>query len=124
MGEEGALVHNSCRKKTGATSKIDYKKVFFEENPNLEGKVIVHHAVEQQVLNKPQTKGLFTYEEIHSINNLRGIPKERNADLHLSSIRKEWNRFYKEIPTPTKQEILDKAAEIDSLFGHLFNPKK
>jgi hypothetical protein len=95
--------------------------VFFEQNPELEGKVVVYHAVEQQVLTKPQTKGLFTYEEIHSIDNLRGIPKEINSDLHLSKIRKEWNRFYKEFPNP-KQQILDKAADIDKKFGHLFNP--
>ena len=107
----------------GRTSgKIDYKKVFFNENPELEGKVVVHHSVEQQVLTKPQTKGLFTYEEMHALENLRGIPKEINSDIHLSRIRKEWNRFYKEVPNPTKQQLLDKAAEIDSKFGHLFNP--
>mgnify|MGYP000005381880 CR=1 FL=1 len=101
------------------TEKIN---VFFNENPELEGKVVVHHSVEQQVLTKPQTKGLFTYEEMHALENLRGIPKEINSDIHLSKIRKEWNRFYKEVPNPTKQQLLDKAAEIDSKFGHLFNP--
>lgn len=33
---------------------------------------------------------------MHSLDNLRGIPKEINSDLHLSKIRKEWNKFYKE----------------------------
>ena len=104
------------------SNKIDYREVFFNENPKLKGQVWVHHGVEQQVLVKPQTKGLFTYDEIHSIENLRGIPNELNGDLHLSKIRKEWNRFYKEVPNPTKKQLLDKRAEIDNKYGHLFNP--
>lgn len=54
----------------------------------MKGQVWVHHGVEQQILTKPQTKDLFTYDEIHSIENLRGIPNELNGDLHLSKIRK------------------------------------
>ena len=38
-------------------------------------------------------------------------------------IRKEWNRFYKEVPNPTKTQILEKAKQIDSKYGHLFQPK-
>ena len=29
------------------SKKINYKKVFFDEYPDLEGKVVVHHGVEQ-----------------------------------------------------------------------------
>ena len=105
-----------------SSGSIDYRKVFFDQNPEVKGKVVVHHAVEQQVLNKPQTKDLFTYEEINSIEYLRGVPKDINSDLHLSKIRREWNRFYKENPNPTRQQILDKAAQIDVKYGHLFNP--
>ncbi|MBU5316068.1 hypothetical protein KQI30_07270 [Clostridium bornimense] len=78
--------------------------------------------MEQQVLRKPQTKGLFTEFEMHSLENLRGIPKEINSDLHLSKIRKEWNRFYKEFPNPTKEQLLNKRLEIDKKYGDLFNP--
>jgi len=109
---------------TGSSTKIDYKKVFFDEYPDLQGKVYVHHGVEQQVLRKPQTKGLFSESEIHSLDNLRGIPNNLNSDLHLSKIRKEWNRFYKEYPNPTKEEILAKRADIDKKYGKLFNPPK
>ena len=56
------------------TNKIDYKEVFFEEYPEVREKVWVHHGVEQQVLTKPQAKGLFSYKEMHSLDNLRGIP--------------------------------------------------
>jgi len=69
---------------------------------------------------------LFDELEIHSFENLRGISKEINPDVHLSRIRIEWNKFYNLFPpggaVPTRQQILDKAEEIDDLFGHFFSP--
>jgi len=59
---------------------------------------------------------------MHSLENLRGIPKEINSEIHLSKIRKEWNKFYRQNPNPTKQQLLDKATEIDDMFGTEFNP--
>lgn len=107
------LVHNLC-----------YKKVFFDAFPALKGKVVVHHAIEQQVLKR--YKGLFTKEEIHALENLRGIPKELNNTLHLSSIRKEWNSFYKKAKqakiVPTKEQVQKFAKFVDEKYGNLFNP--
>jgi hypothetical protein len=74
------------------------------------------------VLTRPGTNGLFTQNEIHSYENLRGIPKNLNSDLHLSKIRKEWNKFYRDNPFPSKEEILNKRNAIDNAFGHVFNP--
>ena len=110
--------------KVGSTTitKINYKEVFFKQNPELRGKVVVHHGIEQQVLIRPETKGLFTEIEIHVYENLRGIPNEINSDIHLSQIRKEWNKFYKENPSPTKEQLLQKREEIDKKFGDRFNP--
>ena len=107
----------------GRAASTDYATTFFTKHPHLEGKVVVHHAVEQQVLER--YPGVFTPEEIHSLENLRGIPKGLDADLHKSCIRKEWNEFYRANPanTMTKQKVLDKAAEIDEKYGHLFEPK-
>ncbi|MDR6883771.1 hypothetical protein J2X61_005569, partial [Bacillus sp. 3255] len=108
--------------------KVDknYKRTFFAEHPELEFNVVVHHAIEQQVLTK--YPGLFTESEIQSYSNLRGIPKEVNSDIHLSKIRKEWNRFYSAIDDGdialTKENFLNKAAEIDRLFGSSFKPSR
>lgn len=87
---------------------------------------MVHHSVEQQVLRR--YPGLFTKEEINAYTMLRGIPKEVNSDVHLSKIRIEWNKFYKkvdagEIPL-IKDNFLNKAKEIDGLFGDKFLPPK
>ena len=35
------------------------------------------------ITKKPQTMDLFTSEEMHSLENLRGIPNEINSELHL-----------------------------------------
>lgn len=104
----------------GVTSRLTYRKTFFKAFPHLEGKVVVHHAIEQNVLkNYP---GLIDELEMHSLQNLRGIPKELNNSLHLNEIQKIWKRFYKNHPTPTREDLIKQAAQIDDLFGHLFNP--
>lgn len=116
------IADTGCEGTGKGTTNINYKEVFFEQNPELRGEVVVHHGIEQQVLRRPETKELFTEEEIHSYDNLRGIPKEINSDVHLSKIRKEWNKFYKENPRPTKEQLLQKRLEIDQKFGDQFNP--
>lgn len=113
---------NPIKGGSAGNTRIDYKKVFFDQNPDLKGQVVVHHGVEQQVLTRPETKGLFTPEEIHAYDNLRGIPNQVNSDIHLSKIRKDWNKFYKENPNPTKDQLLEKRVEIDQKYGEQFNP--
>lgn len=109
------------KKLTRAGSNFrDYRKTFFAANPELAGKVVVHHAVEQQVLKK--YPDLFTEAELHSLGNLRGIPKPLNNDLHLSKIRKQSDEFYDLNPRATKKQILDEAAKIDKMFGGQFDP--
>lgn len=104
----------------GESKSKDYKKTFFDENPELHGNVIVHHAVEQQV--QRRYPGVVSDSEMHSLENLRGIPKEKNGDIHLSQIRKEWNRFYKANPNPTKVDLLNQATKVDSMVGSDFKP--
>lgn len=104
----------------GQATSPNYRRTFFAANPAQEGKVVVHHAIEQQVLSV--YPGLITESELHSIENLRGIPKGINGEYHLSNIRREWNAFYNQYPNATKQQLLDKATEIDDKYGHLFDP--
>lgn len=105
----------------GYTDSFDYKKTFFDENPGLEGEVVVHHAVEQQTLRR--YPGTITPNEMHSLENLRGIPKgEVNSRVHLSQLRKEWNRFYRNNPNPSKQDLLNEATRLDQKYGQEFNP--
>ena len=70
--------------------------------------------------------GLVTEEEIHSLENLRGIPKGVKGEVHLSQIRREWDQFYDQFintgTAPTKSQLLQKATEIDSKFGSMFMP--
>lgn len=106
---------------SGHASSADYKATFFKVLPKLEGKVVVHHAVEQQTLTRfPKA---VTEAQIHSLENLRGIPKAINSDVHLSQIRKSWNQFYKKNPSPTADQLLEHATVIDRLFGSQFRPR-
>ncbi|WP_157617308.1 putative T7SS-secreted protein [Saccharomonospora marina] len=107
--------------KFGHATHTNYRKTFFERHPELEGKVIVHHAVEQQARRNYPDAGI-TAAEMHSYENLRGIPKDQNPTLHLSEIRKEWNRFYRNNPNASTKDLLDFATHIDNKYGGRFNP--
>jgi hypothetical protein len=104
----------------GTSTTTNYRVTFFNANPELNGTVVVHHAVEQQVMKR--FPGLVSESELHSLENLRGIPKEINSDVHLRGIRREWDNFYIDNASPTKEQLLRKATEIDKYFGNLFNP--
>src|SRR5205823_297028 len=99
---------------------------FFEGNPEAKGDEIVHHAREQQVLNR--YPGVYDAEEIHSLDNLRGIPPEANKDLHLRDIRKDWDDFYDKTPPNSltreqiRQQIDAKVDDIDVRRGGEFSP--
>jgi hypothetical protein len=118
------MAGNSGAERAGGTETTvnasNYRETFFAAHPALRDKVIVHHAVEQQVLKR--YPGLFTEAEIHSLKNLRGIPKSISPDLHLSKIRRAWNQFYRTHPSPTKQDLLGFSAQLDRQFGAIFEP--
>ncbi|WP_208636416.1 hypothetical protein [Mesorhizobium helmanticense] len=107
--------------KVGWAKSKDYRKTFFDANPSLnKSDYVVHHGVEQAVFDK--YPGLFTEQELNSIENLRGIRKEFDINLHLKVIRNEWDSFYKKNPHATRQNVLDYVSEIDKKYGHFFDP--
>jgi hypothetical protein len=111
---------SSGRATFGTADRMDYRRTYFETYPGLEGKVVVHHAVEQQALKR--YGGEVSAREMHSLENLRGIPKTDNPKLHLKQIRREWDAFYREHPNATREQLLEHATRIDDKFGHLFDP--
>lgn len=118
----GPNVPTRAEASVGSTTSHNYKKTFFDAHPHLKGKVVVHHAIEQQVLKK--YPGLFSADELHSLENLRGIPKgDINSKIHLSQIRVEWNRFYDANPNPTRREVLDQVTKVDDMLGNWFSPR-
>jgi hypothetical protein len=120
-GAAKKTARTNWRARVGRAASNDYKGNFFRQHPKLKGKVVVHHAVEQQVLRR--YPGRFSAAEMHSLQNLRGIPKGQvNSRVHLSQIRKEWNQFYKDHPNATRQQILDHATKVDLKLGTNFNP--
>ena len=97
----------------------NYRKTFTDAYPDVDD-VVVHHGIEQQAMKRyPEA---VTETEMHSLQNLRGIPKDINSEVHLRLIRKEWNRFYRQNPAATGEQLRLKRAEIDSKYGDRFNP--
>lgn len=120
LGPTLSAIAKYAKATLGAAKRLDYRKTFFEAYPQLEGKVVVHHAIEQSVLNN--YPGVISPAQLHSLQNLRGIPKELNNALHLSDIRKVWDDFYDSHPKLTVDDLLQKVTEIDNEYGHLFLP--
>lgn len=109
------------RATVGHTHSTDYRDTFFTANPSVSPPgTVVHHAVEQQIMKR--YPGVATPEQLHSIENLRGIPQSLNNTLYLSEIRIAWNKFYRTHKTTTLDELLDYATKLDDEFGHLFDP--
>ena len=106
----------------GYAESFNYRETFRAANPEIADSVVVHHAVEQQAMRKYDAAGI-TLNQMHSLENLRGIPKTVNGPLHLSAIRKEWNRFYREHPSATQDELLAFATRLDEKYGSHFNPR-
>lgn len=110
----------------GIAPRTDYAKTFRQYYANVSSDVAqVHHAVEQQVLDL--YPGIVTEAEIHSLENLRGIPRGADGtNLHQSLLRQEWNSFYRAVDesgrAPTKQELLDFAKKVDDKYGSRFVP--
>lgn len=103
----------------------NYRDNFYDEYDRANPTDVVHHAVEQNVITR--YPGLaITPSEMHSPENLRGIPEGINNDVHLSAIRKMWNQFYAHYDRmgtePTREQLLDYTTLIDDAFGDLFDP--
>jgi len=122
----GGAAGASTRAVSGRAARAvpKYTDTFFAAHPELEGKVWVHHSIEQQVLKR--YPGLFSEAEVHALENLRGIPKSVVNDLHLSKIRVAWNEFYRTFGNgmPTRQQVIDYAKMLDKRFGASFSPPR
>ncbi len=59
---------------------------------------------------------------MHSLENLRGIPRDINGQLHLGSIEDEWRKFREKNDVVKKNKLLYKATEIDDKYGDKFLP--
>lgn len=99
----------------------NYRDLFYETHPELQAikdTLEVHHKIPQQVLdNYP---GMFSATEINSLDNLVGIPKKSRVHPEIS---KEWRRYIKDNPNATKQDVLQKAAEMDRKYLKHYRPR-
>jgi hypothetical protein len=110
----------------GVAPRLDYSKTYRQHYAQYNDQIgQVHHAVEQQVLQR--YPGVITEAELHSLENLRGIPTgQAGIDLHQKELRTAWDDFYATMMmqgrNPTKTELLQFAKTLDNKFGKLFVP--
>jgi hypothetical protein len=112
------------RARFGHASRKNYRKTYREKYPGLEDRVVVHHAVEQKYLTTKDNNfpNIVPPEEMHSLENLRGIPKEKDNKLHQIEIDNEWEKFRRRTDNITKSKLLTKATEVDDKYGVEFLP--
>jgi hypothetical protein len=104
----------------GSSTTTNYRQTFFNAHPSARG--TGGRAPRGGAPGRAPLSGLVSQSEMHSLENLRGIPNGINGRVHLSQIRREWNQFYAANPTATQRQLLDFATKIDDKFGHLFLP--
>jgi hypothetical protein len=126
-GRAGEIVAEAIPEaRLGTSTSRNYRKTFFDAYPGTRGSIFVHHAVEQNALKL--FPGVISESEMHSLENLRGIPKKLNSKIHLQQIRAEWDNFYDRFEQygryPTKDELLAKATEIDRKLSFQFRPAR
>lgn len=110
--------------KFGSTGSPSYRKTFHEAHPGIGDNVVVHHGVEQQSMRRYKNAEI-TPAEMHSVENLRGIPRDRsgNPQIDVSGLRRDWNRFYRSNPAPTRAKLLEQATRLDERYGTHLDPE-
>lgn len=113
---------------------VNHRTNFDKAFPNVRVDMEVHHAIPQRTLGDFPQLGI-SRNQMHSIENLRGIPNTtrmidprdgREKKLH-TIITNRWEmdffpRFIDAGTVPTQQQMNAFAKAIDDDFGYLFNP--
>ncbi len=106
--------------KFGWATSNDWRQNFKNYFPNIPevefDNLQVHHAVPRKV---EYHYGLVSPNQVHSVENLRGIPNSTRAHAIITA---RWSTWYNNHPNFTLEDALNYAKEIDDEFGHLFVP--
>jgi hypothetical protein len=103
------------------TQYTDYRKIFLDAYPAYRpftNFLEVHHAVPQIVMTMHPE--LFTWGEIHSLPNLRGICKPDRIHATITAL---WVKWFRSHLRPTRQSVISYALEIDMVYGKMYYPR-
>ena len=104
-------------------SVTNYRGRFYAKFKDAPSDMQVHHAVPQAVFDT-KYPGLISEAQLHSLENLRGIPNGalyRGLPAH-AAITQRWSKFYKQHPTASLSEILDHVKDLDDELGEFLIP--
>jgi|GEM_PF-2856842 len=106
----------------GSSVTPDYRFVFksntIDDIYDLVGEV--HHAIPQKVYDNYD--GIITRQQLHSLENLRGIPKNLPAPDFHDEITDRWRIWFNNNADFDLDDALGFAKTIDDEFGHRFIP--
>ena len=106
VADDEVLVHNAC------PNKSNYRQNFKNAHPNMPSNYQVHHSLPQKYADTMKQAGI----NIHENQYLRGV----DPAIH-SKITNEWQRWGRNLGrTPTAQDIIDFAQQIDIKYGAHF----
>lgn len=88
----------------------------------------IHHAIPRETITR-RYPGLLTVAQMHSLENLRGIPNHLKGigvngnvvSLH-QEITNKWTAWFNARPTATVEQLLHHARQIDIEYGSRFIP--
>ncbi len=60
----------------------------------------------------------YTWHELNDVKTMQLVSIKINKDFG----RRDWNRFYRNNPNPTKEEVINYMIELDKKYGENFNP--
>jgi hypothetical protein len=103
----------------------EYETIFYDAYPEFRGtKMRIHHAIPKAIFK--YFRGVIPIDELHALNNLRGIPFDKNNTTHLSIINSKWNAFMRKYQRsgtrPTMEDIREQVRAIDRDHGEDFMP--
>jgi len=102
---------------TNSTYNPNFKNRFSEVANEI---TAIHHAVPKKVRN---VYGLIDDTQLHSLENLRGIPAADNFHQEITNRWAAWYLPYDQSnTTPSLQAVLNEVKAIDDLYGHRFVP--
>ena len=105
------------------TGASEYREEYQEAYPDGDmDKIWVHHAKPLALLK--WYPHLFSWHEINTPENYRGILKIYNREVHLSQIGSEWKKFRDSHRTATRDQVMELVNGQDRRCGHLYLPKK
>ncbi|HEY9679087.1 MAG TPA: hypothetical protein V6C76_13845 [Drouetiella sp.] len=91
----------------------------FQKHPENNKRYVVFHIKPVSILER-KISGI-TQSDLFSLHNLRMVPADQFAKT-IKAVDANWGAFFERLPHPTKKQLEEKSAQIESMFPALLKP--